>query len=82
MKLEHEVETKTCGGFAAVVTDITNRATDQLDGYVILPAGIRKVRWDFSGICRDSLPSLNLDMRLPEHEILRKPVSRRSKRHS
>lgn len=79
MKLEPEVNTKTRAGYEAVVTDITNRSTDQLDGYVILPKGPREVRWDFHGICRDNPPELNLDMRLPEHAILRKPLPRKSR---
>ncbi len=79
VKLEPEVTTKTRGGYEAVVTDITNRNTDQLDGYVVLPRGTRKVRWDFHGICRDNPPDLNLDMRLPEHAVLRQPLTRKSR---
>lgn len=78
MKLDRPIHTKTRDGYEAVVTDITNRKTDQLDGYVILPSETRDVRWDFHGICRDSPSGLNLDMRLPEHEILRQPLPRKS----
>lgn len=77
MKLDKPVHTKTRGGYDAVVTDITNRKTDQLDGQVILPAGTRDVRWDFHGFCRDNHPELNLDMRLPEHAVLRKTLPRK-----
>lgn len=79
MKLDTPINTKTRGGHDAVVTDITNRATDQLDGYVMTPTGTRNVRWDFHGICRDNHPDLNLDMRLPEHQILRQPLLRKSR---
>lgn len=77
MKLKNPIHTKTTGGFDAVVTDITNRSTDQLDGYVIFKNATQKnVRWDFHGICRDNLPEMNLDMRLDEHQILRQPLKR------
>ena len=79
MKLEPNISTKTRGGYDAVVTDISRRPTDQLDGYVYTPRGTHNVRWDFSGICRDNHPDLNLDMRLPEHAILRQPLPRRSR---
>jgi len=62
----------------AVVTDITNRMTDQLDGQVTLPSGeVEKVMWDFHGLCRDHLPEFNLDMRLHEHQVLRQPLPRK-----
>lgn len=78
MKLPQEVSTKTKGDYEAVVTDVSNRRTDQLDGHVVLGNGeVRKVRWDFNGICRDNPPELNLNMRLPEHAILRKPLPRK-----
>lgn len=78
MKLKNPIHTKTVDGYSAVVTDITNRLTDQLDGYVELPKGQKTVNWDFGGICRDNPPALNLDMRLPEHQVLRQPMLRNS----
>lgn len=81
MKLTPPVVTQTRSGHEAVVTDITNRATDQLDGYITTVAGQRNVRWDFHGICRDNPPEMNLDMRLPQHKILRKPLPRNSRRN-
>lgn len=77
MKLPTPIFTKTRAGHDAVVTDITNRSTDQLDGYITTVDGQRSVRWDFHGICRDNHPDMNLDMRLPEHQILRRPLSRK-----
>lgn len=79
MKLDNPVHTKTRGGHDAVVTDITNRPTDQLDGHVELSTGRRDVRWDFHGVCRDNPPELNLDMRLQQHAILRGPLPRKAR---
>ena len=78
MKLKNPIVTKTIAGYHAVVTGITNRPTDQLDGYVVLPKDQKTVCWDFGGRCRDYPTELNLDMRLPEHQVLRQPLPRNS----
>jgi len=75
-KLNASVQTLTIGGFRAAVTDITRRCTNQLDGYVHLPAGPVSATWNFMGVHSAGDSRFNLDMSKPEHQVLRKHPSR------
>lgn len=75
-KLNASVQTTTMGGFRAAVTDITRRRTNQLDGYVHLPAGPVSATWDFMGVHSTGDSRFDLDMSKPEHQVLRRYPSR------
>lgn len=66
------INTTTIGGFNATVSSIDPTDSDCLEGTVQTPgAGLKEVRWDLNGICRDNHDSLNLDMRNNEtHDLL------------
>jgi hypothetical protein len=71
------VTTQTRGGFDATITSIDPTNTDCLEGTVKTPAaGLREVRWNLGGICRDNHEDLNLDMRNNETHNLRATAER------
>lgn len=77
-KLKVAVLTITIGGFRAAVTDITRRRTNQLDGYVQLPAGPASATWNFEGQHTTGDERFNLDMENPDHQILKRYPARPS----
>lgn len=71
------INTTTSGGFNATISSINPTDSDCLEGTVQTPgAGLKEVRWDLSGICRDNPDSLNLDMRNNETHDLRETAKR------
>lgn len=71
------VATKTSGGFNATISSINPTDSDCLEGTVQTHgAGLKEVRWDLGGICRDNHDSLNLDMRNNETHDLRETAKR------
>lgn len=71
------IETKTSGGFNATISSIDPTNSDCLEGTVQTPgAGLKEVRWDLCGFCRDNPGDLNLDMRKNEMHDLRETATR------
>jgi hypothetical protein len=69
-KLAEPVRTTTMGGFRAVVTDLTRRPTNQLDGYLLLEGVPTSATWNFAGTCTAGGGRFDLDMTRPEHRCL------------
>ena len=56
------VTTKTSGGFPATISSINPTNSDFLEGTIQTPkAGLKEVRWDRYGRCRDHDVIYNLD---------------------
>lgn len=71
------INTTTSGGFKATISSINPTNSDCFEGTVqTLGAGLKYVRWDLSGICRDNHDSLNLVMRNNETYDLRETAKR------
>jgi hypothetical protein len=75
-KLSAPVHTTTMGGFRAVVTDLTRRHTNQLDGYLLIEGVPVSATWSFAGICAAGDERFDLEMSKPEHQCLRKYPAR------